>query len=552
MSQSPADPPETRGWSALVWGCVIVGIFLVAVRAGTLGLMAIQDTTESRYVEVSREMARSGDYLTPRLHMWGVQGPYIGKPPLHFWLTALSFRIFGIHEWAARLPSFLGGLLVLGLTLGFTRRFWGMGPGLLATVILASSGMFLALMGVCMIGMTLTVAMTGAMVSFARFAGTERPGRRWLWGHGFFLCLALGLLAKGPIAPVLVALSLGIWAAWQREWRCVASLPWGTGILLMGVVAGPWYVLAEVENPGFLKYFLLNEHLLRFLVSDYGDRYGRGHGKLYGAAWPMLAVTFLPWTGYFLGLLVRCRGREGHRSGGETRKWERYALVWGLVPALFFTFSRNLIPSYFLPGFPALAVWVAVGLYRWKTTEDGASLRPWIRWHAPVPGLALAGILVAGIRLGAGPTSTWLAALLLLGAGIAGLAVFLRPVGWWGILLPAASAPFLLVAAILNWTPLMEGSFSTRLILQGKAAEDRTVSITFPYGVPASANFYAPGQVKHQPAEGLGPLLAELSDGRPDLFVLKEKKWNQLPEFVRRRLKPVEHVGDWILLEEAP
>lgn len=552
MSQPPADPPEIRDRTALVWGCVLVGIFLVAVRGGTLDLTAIQDTTESRYVEVSRAMARSGDFLTPRLHMWGVQEPYLGKPPLHFWLTAFSFRIFGIHEWAARMPSFLEGLLVLGLTLGFVRRFWGTGPGLLAAVILASSSMFLVLMGVCMIGMTLTAAMTGAMVSFAGFAGAKRPGRRRLWGHVFFLCLAIGLLAKGPVAPVLAALSLGIWAAWQREWRCVASLPWGTGILLVGVVAGPWYVLAEVKNPGFLKYFLLNEHLLRFLVSDYGDQYGRGHEYLYGAAWPMLAVTFLPWTGYFLGLLVQCRGRADNRIGGETRKWERYVLVWGLVPALFFTFSRNLVPSYFLPGFPALAVWVAVGLHRWKTSGSGTSLRHWVRWHAPVPGLALAFILGAGVHLGAGPASTWLAALLLLGAGIVGLRVFLRPEGWGGVLLPAASAPFLLLAAILNWTPLLDGSFSTRRILHGKAAADRTVSITFPYGVPASANFYAPGQVKHQVAEGLGPLQAELSDGKPDLFILKEKRWNRLPEEIRQRLKPLQRVEDWILLEEVP
>jgi len=112
--------------------------------------------------------------------------------------------------------------------------------------------------------------------------------------------------------------------------------------------------------------------------------------------------------------------------------------------------------------------------------------------------------------------------------------------------------PVILVIAGLNALPFLDGSRSTRLILQGKAAEDRTIPIIFPYGVPSSANFYAPDQVVHQPAEGMGPFRAELHDLQPDLYILRMQEWEKLPETVRKRLRPVERVGKWLLAGEVP
>jgi 4-amino-4-deoxy-L-arabinose transferase-like glycosyltransferase len=272
-------------------------------RLALMDRLSLTDNTESRYGLIGWQMYHSGDWVTPRIYVNGALQPFNAKPPLQFWLTALSYTAFGVSPWSARMPAFLIGLGLVAGTGWFAGRLWGPRAGALAAVILAASALFFLNAGACALDMPLAAAVTGAMLAFARCA--DRPRHPTAWGLAFFFALALGALAKGPIALVLVGLAIGGWLLITRRWRLLAELPWRGGFVVFLAVAAPWYCLAERATPGFLRYFLINEHLRRYVTDDYGDQYGAGRVQPYGAIWLMLAASLLPWTVLAVAALAR-------------------------------------------------------------------------------------------------------------------------------------------------------------------------------------------------------------------------------------------------------
>ena len=267
--------------------------------AASLSQPALLDNTESRYGGIAWQMHQSGDWVTPRVHIHGELKPFNAKPPLEFWLTGLSYRAFGVAEWSARLPSFLLGLALIAATVVFTARLWNKGTAALAGIILASSVQFFVLAGACDLDVPLTVGVTGAMICFALFA--QAGSASWLgcrmgWGRGMFLALAVGMLAKGPVALVLTGLAIAAWLSLARRWRLVIELPWISGLCIFFLVAGPWYLLAERATPGFLHYFFVVENFRRYLFNEYGDQFGHGRLRPYGAIWPLFFGAMLPWS----------------------------------------------------------------------------------------------------------------------------------------------------------------------------------------------------------------------------------------------------------------
>jgi 4-amino-4-deoxy-L-arabinose transferase-like glycosyltransferase len=189
-------------------------------------------------------------------------------------------------------------------------------------------------------------------------------GGSTFWGWAFFAGLALGLLAKGPLTLVLTGLPVFAWVAWTRQWRTLwHSLPWLRGTLLMLVLAPPWYILAELKTPGFIDYFIVGEHIKRFIVSDWpGDLYGSAHDFTRGTIWLYMLLASFPWG------LVAIMGWVSTRRGVtkadnplqlEARGISGLILTAALTPAIFFTFSGNILATYVLPGLPFLAVLTA-------------------------------------------------------------------------------------------------------------------------------------------------------------------------------------------------
>ena len=338
----------------LVWTLALVAL----ARLLTLGLYPLTDTTEARYAEVARKMAELNDWVTP-WYDYGV--PFWAKPPLSTWLTAASIKLFGVNEFAARLPYFVLALVIAWLVADWVGRRCKR-QALLATALLGGTMLYFIASAAVMTDLGLVLGTTLAMRGFwAAFEGvdSQRPQEKWL----LFVGLGIGLLAKGPIAVVLSGLPIVLWAVatgniastWNR-------LPWIKGSLLTLAIAVPWYWLAESRTPGFLDYFFIGEHWKRFTVTGWaGDKYGTAHATARGAIWLYAVAACLPWTALLPLLAV---GRQKAPSTAPLtaaparaqRQWHLYLLAWGVAPCLFFTVAGNILWTYVLPALPALAM----------------------------------------------------------------------------------------------------------------------------------------------------------------------------------------------------
>lgn len=342
---------------------VVLIIALALARLSAMALLPMMDTTEARYGEIARKMAQLGDWVTP----WHADGiPFWGKPPLAFWASALCFRLFGVGEFAARLPHFLFALLTGAMVWDMARRQAGRRAALFAVAVLAGSTLFLVSAGAMMTDMALTLGTTMVMYGFwLAFEGEDALVRR-RGGYLFFLGITVGLLAKGPLILALTGPALVLWVSLERRWKTVLfTLPWVSGTLLAALLVLPWYWLAERTTPGFLNYFIVGEHWHRFVTPGWqGDLYGRAHRYFPGTIWLFGLIALLPWS---ISLAIAAwwwRGRSPAVGPAAGRAWRRYIVLWALVPLVFLSAARNIIWTYPLPMVPALVLIVSGWLAR--------------------------------------------------------------------------------------------------------------------------------------------------------------------------------------------
>jgi 4-amino-4-deoxy-L-arabinose transferase-like glycosyltransferase len=343
---------------------ILIGIALIA-RLYAMDAFPLTDTTEARYGEIARKMAETGDWITPWFD-WNL--PFWGKPPLSFWLSAISMRVLGETEFAARLPTLLLAIATGALVFYLMRRERGRDAAVLAVLVLATTLLFFITGGAVVTDAALAFSITIAMVAFWRHQHTA--GRTATqWGYLFFAALGLGLLAKGPVALVLVIAPLMAWTVLTGAAHAARQrLPWIGGTLLALAIAVPWYLLAEQKTPGFLRYFLLGENFARFTDPHWaGDLYGSVHTRPMGYIWVMFLVAGLPWTPWLLLRSVRDAWRHARSLPrtdtliGLARRdpWRSYLVLWMLTPVAFFTFAGSVLATYVLPAMPALALLIA-------------------------------------------------------------------------------------------------------------------------------------------------------------------------------------------------
>jgi len=330
--------------------------FVIAVlflRLITLGLYPLTDPTEGRYAEIGRLILQTGDWITPWVEV-GV--PFWGKPPLSFWSTAVSLQFLGDSAFAARLPHFLMGVLVIWLTWDLLARSVSRRAADLAAAFLTGSVVFFVSAGAVMTDMALALGAALAMRSFWR-AMQETGAARRRETYLFFVGLAIGLLAKGPLILVLSLTPIGLWVLYQRRLKEVfTSLPWFSGLLLMVLLSLPWYLLAEMRTPGFIDYFIVGEHWERYLVPGWeGDLYASGRSRPYGTIWMFGLIAALPWTVILPILAWRTRSEPRLEQVTAPRGLVSYLMLWAMLLMLFFTLSSNVLISYVLPALPALA-----------------------------------------------------------------------------------------------------------------------------------------------------------------------------------------------------
>ena len=326
------------------------------------------DTTEARYAEIARKMVETGNWLTPQFD-YGV--PFWGKPPLHTWLSAAGMQLFGVNEAAARLPILLTALAVLMLVWLWSRDLVGRNAALVATVALATTAMFFGASAFVMTDMPMVLGTTLVMVGF--WNATQNGSRAW--AYAMIVGLAIGMLAKGPVATILCGIPVFLWLVVTWNWGLLKRLPWlrGTALLLMLVL--PWYVAAEIATPGFLHYFLIGEHVQRFLTPGWqGDLYGTGHEQPKGMIWLYWLIAALPWG--VVPLLLLSRARATFTAFRQDRAgWRLYLLLWALSPLLLFTPASNILAAYVLPGLPAAVILMVVLVAQVFGAEPGRGLR---------------------------------------------------------------------------------------------------------------------------------------------------------------------------------
>lgn len=338
-------------------------VFLFIARIISILYIPLNDSTEARYGEIARKMLETGNWVTLQ-HDYGV--PFWAKPPLSSWLSAVSMKLFGVNEFAARLPGFLLSIGILWLVWSLAKNHGGRVIAMVSVLVLASALYFFIDAGAVMTDPALLFCTTLSIVAFWRALVDQNR----LWSYLFFVGIGLGLLAKGPIAVVLVGLPLFFWVLVRNEWRHLwQRLPWVIGTLITLAIALPWYVLAELRTPGFLNYFIVGEHINRFLTPGWtGDKYGMAHDEPWGMIWIYAIAGIFPWSivgtswlvTYWKKIPVIFKDDDG---------WMSYLLLCTLLPLVFFTFASNIIYPYVLPSLPAFALLFAEIWHRTNKTD---------------------------------------------------------------------------------------------------------------------------------------------------------------------------------------
>lgn len=368
-------------------------LVFIVVYLGSVFSPPLLDDADSTHAEAAREMFLSGDYVT--LHINGVR--YLEKPPLPYWLVAGCYHLFGVNEFATRLPMALSVLLLGLLALVWGRRAFGERTGIYAaSFVYTSAGVFL-FTRILIPDVLLSLLIAASLYFF--LTALEPDGRPWRWYAGY-VCLALGVLTKGLIALVFPGGAAILYLAITGEWRRWREFRLATGLLLFLVIAAPWHVLAGLRNPGgagghgFFWFYFVNEHFLRFL----GKRYPRDYSKLpWTLYWSLHLIWLFPWSLYAPAALRTLFDiRKGEQQPDFARRTRLLCWILAGLILLFFAISTNQ-EYYTFPAYLPLLLLLADGIARCEWSDCNAAVRKgWIRISAGV--LVFIG-LAAGITL---------------------------------------------------------------------------------------------------------------------------------------------------------
>jgi 4-amino-4-deoxy-L-arabinose transferase-like glycosyltransferase len=342
--------PSRRAWVALAI------VFALAWFAN-LDVRKLQHPDEGRYAEIAREMLATGDFVTPRLD--GVK--YFEKPPLQYWLTALSFKAFELDEWTARLPGAIAGFATVVAVACTGAAIASPAAGLYAGLALAGSLWPFGISHLVTLDALLTFWLALALCAFLRAQHSRAsPGIARAWMLLAYAATAGGVLTKGLVAMLIPFATLVVYSIITRDRTPWKRLHLGAGLALLVAMTAPWFVLVSLRNPEFARFFFIHEHFERFLTTE--------HHRV-GAWWyfvPMAIAGLLPWTGLFLWRL-----RHAWRDAAIDDRgfaWAKFCLVYAGFVLVFFSLSGSKLPSYILPMFPAAALVMGAQIEKTRTS----------------------------------------------------------------------------------------------------------------------------------------------------------------------------------------
>lgn len=380
-----------------------------------LGAFGLVGADEPRYAQIAREMLARHDWVVPTLN----GQPWLEKPVLLYWKQAAAYSLFGLEDWAARMPAaFHASALVLAVFF-FMRRF-RYGSELDSALITATMAGVIGFGRAASTDMLLAAPFCVALLAWWAWHKTENK----LLLAAFYGLLGVATLAKGPVAPGLAVLIVAAYAWLRRDGQLFVRSLWPAGFALFLVIVLPWYVAIQIRVPVFFKTFFLEHNLERFSTNLYR------HSQPFWYYVPVFLLAVLPWIVFALPALIAA-ARDGIRSiraPGEVLQppsiaeaipaprepasheqpaqtdandgLEQFLAIWVLIPIVFFSISRSKLPGYILPSIPPAAVLTAAYLYRKQVISRikmmlhslvsavlvaGALLVPWIALRQPLP-----------------------------------------------------------------------------------------------------------------------------------------------------------------------
>jgi len=467
-------PADTRGLHIPLW--LVAAAALVFVLFG-LGSFAILDNNEGLYAEIPREMLAAHDWRAWVIpHLNGL--PYMEKPPLLYWLTALSFALFGESEWSARLVPGLASLGCVALLVWFGNAVRHPQAGRLAALMFVSGLGVTAMSHVLMFDMLLTGFLTAAMMCAYRFYDSaEKKFLRWSYGF-----LALALLAKGLVALALfglVILGLLLWTRPPRAWFAEVAKWLAPGALLVFfAIAAPWHIAASLTEPIFAHFYFFQEHVLRFL----GKR--EPHDYYAGPWWyylPRMVIYLFPWSFLLPCLLLKPDAFVVRGEGDRTRSnLTRFLWLSWLAPLVFFSLSGAKANYYLVAVMPFAALHLAIALENRLYLGDLGRALPGILIGLLAAGLGVALVLrapVAGNLMVWGLNLTQFA--MLAAGGVTVLALGAGVLAWRNArvgILAYVAIPLWTLVLLMATLSAMEPTISTRPIatyLRGSLASHK-------------------------------------------------------------------------------
>ncbi|EAZ89330.1 ArnT family glycosyltransferase [Crocosphaera chwakensis] len=396
------DPKVLWLFSAL-WLFFISFIAFIA-NLGSIGLM---DKTEPMFVEAARQMVITGDWVTP---YWNGETRF-DKPPLTYWLVGLSFQLFGMNEWGARIPSALAAIAVVILgfytlkNFGFSRakettktptKLWfsaWIGAG-----IIALNPFWIAWGRTGVSDMFLSSGIGLALLSFFLGYGySETSSKSYLglsisrwWYIGYWVFMALGVLAKGPVALILPGLTVIVFLLYVGRFiEVVKETPWVLGITSFLIISVPWFILVTLEHgQEYISTFFGLHNVQRF-TSVVSRHPGAWYYYL-----PVIMVGLLPWSIYLPLAIAKLRFWERRKWINSARSTHLgiFCLSWFLVVLIFFSSSVTKLAGYVLPLIPAAAIIIALFWSEQVETKSEESSGIW-SFLFLLSGIANVGIL---------------------------------------------------------------------------------------------------------------------------------------------------------------
>ena len=353
-----ADPVPAGGGSRE--GSLRHSLILLAAGAAIfLGTIvappSLMDDVDAVNAQIARNMLDSGDWVTARIN--GVL--YLEKSPLGYWLMAASYSVFGVHDWAARLPHALGAIALMFVTAALGRWGFGVRAGFYAGLAVGScAGLFL-FSRIVIPDVLLTLAVACALYCFLR--AVEEDGRWWVWGY--WASIGVGMLLKGLLAALVPLATAALYLVFTKG--SLRRLRPVQGILLAAAIYLPWVALATLRNPpvfdvtlrsepgvyrGFFWFYFLNEHVLRFL----NLRFPRDYNTVPRIPFLALHLVWLfPWSVFL----------PAARAGADDRgrRLRLLALLW--IGFLLAFLSLSTTQEYYsMPCYPAFAVLAGAAL----------------------------------------------------------------------------------------------------------------------------------------------------------------------------------------------